>query len=252
MFGYNYPNTPVVVNEAGNGFDGNCNGGWIWVILILVLLCGNNWGGFGNNGSTVREEIAYGFDNNQVQNGIRQLASGICDSTYALNNAIAEGNYKTINALTQGFTGVNAAINDANNAQTIASMNNFNALQAQLADCCCKTQSSIKDIMYGMATDTCAINTNASNNTRDIIDSQNANTRAILEAIQQGKVDAMQDKIATLQAENNQLALAASQCAQTNAIVSKLQPCPIPAYIVQNPNCGCNGLYPYAYGTTIA
>ena len=106
--------------------------------------------------------------------------------------------------------------------------------------------------MYGMATDTCAINTNASNNTRDIIDSQNANTRAILEAIQQGKVDAMQDKIATLQAENNQLALAASQCAQTNAIVSKLQPCPIPAYIVQNPNCGCNGLYPYAYGTTIA
>jgi len=62
-----------------------------------------------------------------------------------------------------------------------------------------------------MATDTCSINTNAATNTRDIIDAENANARAILDAIQQNKVDAMQDKITTLTAQNQQLALAASQ-----------------------------------------
>lgn len=48
----------------------------------------------------------------------------------------------------------------------------------------------------------------------------------------------MQNKIDALRQENNQLALSASQQAQTANIVSQLKsPCPVPAYFVPNPNC---------------
>lgn len=177
---------------------------------------------------------------NGLENGIRGVQNGICDSTYALNNAIKDGFAANVNVMTQGFAGLNSVINDVNNAQTIGAMTNFNALQAQLSDCCCLTQRAIDGVNYNMATDTCAINTNIANATRDIIDSQNAGTRAILEAIQQGKIDALQDKVAQLTAEKQTLAFAASQAAQNSYLVNELKPCPVPAYIVQNPNCGCS------------
>lgn len=85
-----------------------------------------------------------------------------------------------------------------------------------------------------------------------------AGTRAILDALTQNRVEALQDKIATLTAQNSDLKFAASQqaqnayitasqAAQTQAIIDKLSPCPYPAYIVPNPNvctptgnsCGC-------------
>ena len=99
------------------------------------------------------------------------------------------------------------AIQQDINAMNIANMQNANAAAAQLADCCCKTQSNIKDVQYQIATDTCAVNTNVANVARDIIDNQNANTRSILDFI-------IQDKLSTLQSENQSLRLAASQAAQ--------------------------------------
>lgn len=91
-----------------------------------------------------------------------------------------------------------------------------------------------------MATNTCAITNQMNNNTRDIIDSQNAGTRAILDYL-------CQDKISTLQAENQSLKLAASQAdqnafiaatqsAQTAELIRRLgADCPQPAYVVQPP-----------------
>ncbi len=100
-----------------------------------------------------------------------------------------------------------------------------------------------------MATNTCALQNTMNNNTRDIIDSQQAGTRAILDFL-------TNDKIAALTAENNDLRRAASQdrqnallttamSAQTSQIINAVNPAPIPAYTVPNPNayaygCGCN------------
>lgn len=86
-------------------------------------------------------------------------------------------------------------------------------------------------------------------NTRDIIESQQAGTRAILDYL-------CQEKISSLQAENNDLRRAASQdrqsallttamSAQTQQIINAVNPAAIPAYVVPNPNayaygCGCN------------
>ena len=55
-----------------------------------------------------------------------------------------------------------------------------------------------------------------------------------------GDVEAMKQQIATLQAENQNLKLKASQAEQNTYLVNALRPCPIPSYSVPNPFC-CYG-----------
>lgn len=91
-----------------------------------------------------------------------------------------------------------------------------------------------------MATNTSALQNTINNNTRDIIDNQNAGTRAILDFL-------TNDKIATLTAENQSLKFQASQTAQ-NAFITANQDAqtaelirrlgadyPQPSYVVQPP-----------------
>ena len=144
----------------------------------------------------------------------------------------------------QGFNGVQQAIN----ADTVAGMQNTNALQSQLANCCCETREAIQGINYNLATNTCALQNTMNNNTRDLLDNQNSNTRAILDFL-------TNDKLATLQAENSDLKRAASQdrqsallttamASQTQQLINAINPAAIPAYVVPNPNTyygGCNG-----------
>lgn len=196
----------------------------------------------------MRIEIALqrGFDTQSIIGKLDGINNGLCDGFYAVNNGMLTGfNGVNTNILQTGY-GIQQAIN----ADTVAGMQNANALQAQLAKCCCDTREAIQGVNYNMATNTCALQNTMNNNTRDIIDSQNAGTRAILDYL-------CQDKIATLQAENNDLRRAASQdrqnallttamSAQTQQIINAVNPAPIPAYQVPNPNvyygcgCGCN------------
>ena len=188
----------------------------------------------------VGSEIQRGFDNQAVVSKLDGITNGLCDGFYAMQNGM---NGINTNILQTGF-GIQQAIN----ADTVANMQNTNALQSQLANCCCETRESIQGVHYNMATNTCALQNTMNNNTRDIIDSQNAGFRSILDYL-------CQDKIATLTAENNDLRRAASQdrqnalltsamSAQTNQIINAVNPAPIPAYTVPNPNayygCGCN------------
>lgn len=116
--------------------------------------------------------------------------------------------------------------------------------------CCCETREAIQGVNYNMAQNTCALQNTMNSNTRDIIDSQNAGTRAILDYL-------CNEKISSLQAENNDLRRAASQdrqsallttamASQTQQLINAINPAPIPAYQVPNPNtyygcgCGCN------------
>lgn len=55
------------------------------------------------------------------------------------------------------------------------------------------------------------------------------------------QTQALQDKIASLTADNQSLKFAASQAAQNNYLVSTLNPPPIPAYQVPNPYTGSYG-----------
>ncbi len=242
---------------AGQGDSNNNNGGFfgnegLWAVIILAIIFGWGRGNFGGNnggdsgmsvlpyvmnggfnasGADTRAAISDGFAQNNMARGIQGIQQGLCDSTYALNNAITGGFNNTNVAMLQGFNGIQSQLCN---------------MSAQNQACCCETQRAIErgfaDTGYRMATDTCAIQTSIANSTRDIIDSQNSGTRAILDFL-------TQDKIATLQAENQTLKLAASQAnqnnyiaatldAQTAELVRRIAPTAVPAYTVPAP-------YPY-------
>jgi hypothetical protein len=224
-------------NDDGFGFGGN--GAW-WIIILLLFGWGRGgFGGFGGNYGggqsggygypccgtpATQADLSAAFASNSVLSGINGIDSTLC----------------------QGFNGVNTAIlQNGYNTQA-----GINTLSHQLADCCCQTQRSIDRVAYENQSNTCALQNTINSTTRDIIDNANANSRAILDFL-------TQDKIATLTAENQSLKFQASQTAQ-NAFITANQEaqtaelirrlgrdCPVPAYVVPNPNC----CYQYAQPT---
>lgn len=231
--------TGYVAGQGENRNNGLFGGDWGWIVLLLLFGWGGYGGGFGGfggmggaglQGMATRADINAGFQFNDIQNGIRGIQQGICDSTYALNNAITGGFHNTTVGMMQGFNGVERGFCD---------------ISHQLAQCCCDNRAAIADLKYTIATEDCATRNLMQNNTRDIIESQNAGTRAILDFL-------TQDKIATLTAENQSLKFAASQAnqnafitanqeAQTAELIRRLRtPEAVPAYVVPNPNC-CYG-----------
>lgn len=244
----NCPSVPIVANLDGNNGNNWNDGSWLWFLIVVFAIFGgwgNGFGGFGGTNGGVGSEIQRGFDNSAVISKLDGISNGLCDGFYAMNNSMLTG----FNGINTNIMQTGYGIQQAVNADTVANMQNTNALQSQLANCRCETREAIQGVNYNMATNTCALQNTMNNNTRDIIDSQQAGTRAILDFL-------TNDKIATLQAENNDLRRAASQdrqnalltsamSAQTNQIISAVNPAPIPAYTVPNPNayaygCGCN------------
>lgn len=242
---FSMPVVPAGYGSGGYGMGG-FGGDW-WGIIVLLLIFGAfngngfGFGGFGGNGGY--SEVQRGFDQNAVINKLDGLTYGLSDSTYALTGA-----------LNTGFNGVQ---------QTLCQ--GFNGISREIADCCCSTQGAIKDVRYDLATQACDTRNLIQSTTRDIIDNANANNRALLDFL-------VNDKISTLQAENQSLKLKASQAeqnafitanqeAQTATLLRRLgAECPQAAYIVNAPvpvtfptNC-CgqfNGYGNYGYGNVV-
>ena len=251
----NTPFTMPVMPATGGYSDGGAwgDGGWLWIIVVFALLFGwgnNGLGGFGcNNGggyvstAATQADIQRGFDNSAVISKLDGISNGLCDGFYAMNNSMLTG----FNGINTNIMQTGYGIQQAINADTVSNMQNTNALQSQLANCCCETREAIQGVNYNMATNTCALQNTMNTNTRDIIESQNAGTRAILDYL-------CNEKISSLQEENNDLRRAASQdrqsallttqmAAQTQQIINAVNPAPIPAYTVPSPYgyaCGCN------------
>jgi hypothetical protein len=230
---------PLVANlDNGRSGDGMFGGDGWWAIIIFALIFGwggNGFGGFGGFGGgrevvnapcATQADVRAAVDQQTLISKLDQQTYGLADSTYALNNTI-----------TNGFHGVdNAVCNLGYNVQT-----GFNGLSAQLAQCCCDNRAAIADVKYQMATDAC-----------DIKHAINDSTRSILDFI-------VNDKLATLQAENQTLKFQASQAAQNAFIVANQEAqtatlirrlgadCPVPAYVVPNPNC-CYNPFGFNYG----
>ena len=224
----NYTLSDIAAVTDGNRNNGMFGGDWsAWIILFLLFGMfgggwGNGFGGFGNGGGSgfqgyaTRADINEGFALNGLQTGITAIQQGLCDTTYALNNAIK--------------------------------------------DCCCTTQRAIDGVNFNMAKGFCDLSNVVNNGTRDVLENQNANTRAILDFL-------TNDKIATLTAENQSLKLSASQANHNAVLMAAMDAnkaeilrrtgaeCPTPAYVVQPPtpvhfpynNCGCGNNYAFGY-----
>ena len=239
----------------GADSGGNNNGGFgnfgegIWAVIILAILFGRGglggFGGFGGGGGNggcgcgcaTQADLAAGFNNSAVLGNLNDLTLGQA----GIQQTLCQGFNGVNTTVLQGFNGVDNAI------CTLGYQNQagFNALSAQLASCCCDTQRAIDGVNYNLATQFCNLGNTINNQTRDLIENQNANYRSLMDFM-------VQDKIATLQSENQALKFAASQSAQ-NAFITANQEaqtaelirrlgrdCPVPAYVVPNPNC-CYG-----------
>lgn len=223
----------AAVSKTGDGLFGEGNG-W-WIILLFLFASGAWGGGFGGNNG-VGAEVQRGFDTQSVLGKLDGITYGLSDGFYAVNSNLANR-----------FAGVDNAICTLGyqNAQLINSLGNTvqsgqKDLSAQLAQCCCDTKGLIGDLRYQVATDTCGIQTTVAGAARDIIENGNANYRAIADRLTQMEINAKEDKIAALTAENQNLKFAASQCAQNAYLINHINPAPVPAYVVANPNCCYN------------
>lgn len=217
------PVTPA--NGGGNGFGFGGDGAWFLIILFLFAFCGwggNGWGNSGNSGGVV-DGYVLASDFSNIERKMDLINGGLCDGFYAVNNT-----------LLTGFG--NAELSRAN--QQAALMQQLSAMQMQAANCCCENRAAIAQVRYDMATQACDTRNTVQNATRDIVENQNANSRAILDFLTNSK---MRD----LESSNQELRLAASQAAQNNYLISQLRPTPIPAYASCNPwagsYTGCSG-----------
>ena len=235
----------------GNGFFGN---DWAWIVILLLFGYGNGrgFGGFGGGyggGSGVGENYVLATDFATIERKLDGINNGICDSTFQLTNTL-NSNFRNVdNAIcTLGYQ----------------ALQNTNAIQTQLADCCCGIKGEIKDVAYGNEKNAWTISKQISDcccdlekmNMQNRFDAQayncntlqaiDASTDRILKYLQEEKTQALRD-------ENFALRLSASQAKQNELLLGKLSPCPTPAYVVPNPNCcyqpvsfntcGCNGSF---------
>lgn len=256
----------VLGGNNGRNVGWGADGAWWIIILFLFAFNGNGWGnGFGGNGNGfVQADVQRGFDQqatqtslsalqSQIGNGFAQQAVSECSGNAAITAAINNAQFGTINAI--------------NNSKDVVA-GGMNALAMSLQQCCCENRSNIADLKYTVATENCADRQAISDGLRDLMAQNTANTNAIIQSNTQG-FQGIQDKLCQLEIDglksaNEQLRtqlnmanLAASQTAQTAAIIqdnnaqtaaliNRIAPAPIPAYTVANPNgcvnfggCGC-------------
>ena len=213
-----------VNSSNGGGFGWGGEGSWFIIILFLFAFLGWGNGGWGNNGNSggVVDGYVLTSDFANVECKIESVNQGLCDGFYQQAQLVNGTNMAMANGFAQ------AELSRSN--QQAALMQQLNAMQMQAANCCCENRAAIAQVRYDMATQACDTRNTVQNATRDIIDANNQNSRAILDFL-------TQSKLSDLQAENQGLKLAASQAAQNSYLVSQLRPSPIPAYTVQNPYC---------------
>lgn len=245
----NYSLSDIAAVTDGNRNNGMFGNDWAWIIILLLFGWGRNGfgGGFGNDGCgcnpcATQADVRNAVDQQTLISKIDQQTYGIADAFTALNNTL-NNNFRGIdNAIcTLGYQGAQHA----------------NNLSAQLADCCCKTQTNIERNTNQGILNTNAIQQQISScccdlekmNMQNRFDAQayNCNTLQAIDKVGDRIIDYLaNEKTQALRDENFALRLAASQAQQNEALLNKLSPCPSPAYVVPNPNCCYNANVTYS------
>ena len=218
----------------GNGW-GNGWGNDIIGLAALGQIFGRNGltgGGIFSNGGNdcgcgggcaTQADVRAAVDQQTIISKLDKQTYGLADSTYALNN--------TVNG---GFYGVDRALCD---------------LGHQLSDCCCENRAAIADLKYTFATESCATRNLMQNTTRDIIESNNCNFRALNDVIRDGFAQAEarenQRYIAELERKLNNCDRDSALQGLGTYLINTLRPMPIPSYASCNPWAACYGFNGY-------
>ena len=247
--------TTMLVQPSGfggnGGFGNGIFGGDLSIIVLFFLFM--MMGGWGNGFGGGFDGGLYPWMNNSqnINDGFRDQMLGT--QVMGIQNSITSGFGDVATALCGGFAGVNASINGAQNAitqqmyaNTIADMERSYGIQSSLQNCCCENRAATADLKYTVATEACADRAAIADALRTVIAENNASTQKILDKMCQQEIDNLKAQNIALQNQVNIQALNASQTAQTaqliadntaqtQYIVNRVAPYPIPAYTVANP-----------------
>ena len=242
----------AMMNNNGMGGNGCW---WIWIILLFFVWGGWGGNGFGNRGGEA-SQLASQLNTDANTNLLMQAINGNKEAISTLSNTLN----CDINSVQSALNTINTSVSQIacdtklSGAQVINAIQSGNAnLASQLASCCCDVRNAITTQGYesqlAIVNQTNTLTSNANTQFNILGAKIDAQTQIINDRFCQLEMREMQNKIDSLRQENTQLALAASQQAQTANIVSQLKaPCPTPAYVVPNPNCCYGGFAGYGYG----
>lgn len=224
----------VMGNNGNSGFGFGGDGAWWLIVLFLFAIAGNGFGngfGGGNGGmfypwmmGNTQSDVQRGFDQSAVMSGIGAIQSSLASAEVSRCNA------------------------QANILQTL------NNLGMSMQNCCCENRLGVANLGADIAREACADRAAVSDGIKEILTATQAQTQLILDKMCQQELDALKAQNANLQTQINLANLRASQtdqtariladnAAQTLALEQYLNPTPIPAYMVQNPNCCNQGYY---------
>ena len=258
--GWGYP-VPVM-GGYGNGGFGGFGGDWGSLIVLFLIAAmfggfgGMGFGGFGGFGggfefpwllagqAGINQNTNNGFDNAALSSQLSAIQSTLA------SNEIANCN-RTIDSLQTAYNNQIASMNQSfANSQALDSR--LDSLAMSLQTCCCENRQAVADLKYTVATEACADRNAVSNALRDVLTANTASTQRILDQLCADKIDAKNEKIADLERQLTMANLAASQVAQTSAIVNqtydRLSTCPVgtvpvygeqPIFTCNNNNNGC-------------
>lgn len=296
--GYSLADIAAATGNGNNAFGGD--GAW-WIIVLFLFALGGwgngNNGGFGggnpggayyNNFSGVDNGYAWlsngqkeimqntnnGFSSLHLSNQIEGVRDGVNNISTQLCGSTAD----IVSAINGGFSSAEISANarqiadmNQNFSNQISTLQGFNGLQGQLAQCCCDNRLATCQTQNIIQNESNATRFADANNTRDIITNATSNTQAILDKLCQleldgvkAQVEAKNDRIAELQTQLNMANLSASQTAQNafiaqgfanevDQLYNRLNTCPVPTTPVYgrtpiftcpnngwNNGCGCN------------
>lgn len=246
-------NTNGMVMPVGPMYGNGTNMGWgdgsFWIIvLFLFALMGNGFGGFGGNNAmpfmmNQGNDVQRGFDQQALMTGISGVNGAI--------NTLAQSQC-------QGFANAEIAANSrqiANMQQNFAAQTAIDTRLDTLAmnqqNCCCENRAAVADLKYTVANEAATTRAASQANTQAVLDKL---CQLELDGVKQNyenRIAGMQNQIDALRTSLNDANSAASQTAQTARILADnaaqtvaleqyLNPVPVPAYPVANPNC-CGG-----------
>lgn len=171
--------TPSLSDIAAVTKDNDFGGGtWIWVIVLFLFMWGNGWNRNTGNGTEPVTEagLCNAMNFNNLENAVGRMSDQQAAIARQTDNGICNLGYENLR-------------NFAQTQQTI--QNGDYALAQQMSDCCCKTNRNIDDLKYNASMNTAAINENTT-----------AQVQKVLDAICQGKIEALQAQVSQLQMRN--------------------------------------------------
>ena len=249
-------------NDGGFGFGGD--GAWWIILLFLVLFNGNNgWGGNCNGGAgglypwmNQAEITSGGFRDQMISSNIDAIQAGVSGLSTQLCNCCSDMQATVQNGFAQAEIAANgrqmANMNQAFAAQTAVAQS-FNALEAQLANCCCENRLATANLGADIAREACATRTSDTQNTQALLNAVNNGVQSIKDQLCQDKIDAKNDTIAQLRSEllyargqasqDVQTAqILAGQVAEIDGMYNRLSSCPVPSVPVygRQPIFNCN------------